>query len=244
MHGLLAFVSSRSSGREDLAAPGAGRTRLYTSSSMHMAGARPQAPKQRATSRVNMAVRRWSRPRRCPALFRSASSTCLPPAHVAGRAQADPDQVLAAGLGGEEGVEPHDSGHLAVGLVQAEGDPLQDALRAGSRRSPARSAAPGSGPPACPWYSASTSSSRARSSLLGCLLPARAGSSLTSSPCSLLSLVCAFSSQLLIPTWRAARPSWIRFLIRTATAAGCRRPSGRPRLRRPRSATPARPHAG
>ena len=45
--------------------------------------------------------------------------------HVAGGAQADTDEVLASRHGGEERVEAHDSGDLAVGLAEAQSDALE-----------------------------------------------------------------------------------------------------------------------
>ena len=52
----------------------------------------------------------------------------LAAAHVAGRAEADADHVLAARHGREERVEADDAGDLAVGLAEAEGDRLEGAL--------------------------------------------------------------------------------------------------------------------
>ncbi len=51
-----------------------------------------------------------------------------PAAHVAGRAQADADEVAAPRHGGEERVEADHPGHLAVGLVHPLGDVLEGDL--------------------------------------------------------------------------------------------------------------------
>ena len=123
----------------------AGLTCWWTSSSIMITGARPQAPKQRPTSKREQAVggrladldpqRRLER-----------GQHLLAAADVAGRAQADADQVLAARNGGEEGIEADHAGHFAIGLVQRQGDLLQGRLRQIAEHRLGRSATRGSAP--------------------------------------------------------------------------------------------------
>ena len=64
-----------------------------------------------------------------PELLPAALQDLLPPAHVAGSAQADADQVTATGDSGEIRVESHHARHLAVGLAEIQRDPLEHDFR-------------------------------------------------------------------------------------------------------------------
>ena len=98
----------------------AGLTRWWTSSSIMMTGARPQAPKQRPTSSENRRSEVVS-PTSIPKARLQRRQHFLAAANVAGRPQADPHQVLAARHRGKERIETHHAGHFAIGLVQAPG---------------------------------------------------------------------------------------------------------------------------
>ena len=91
-------------------------------------GARPQAPKQRPISSENSAVLGRAADVDAELLLERVHHGHAA-AHVAGRAEADADEVLAARDRGEERVEAHHAGDFAVRLAEFTGDVLEGDLR-------------------------------------------------------------------------------------------------------------------